>query len=319
MPRPPSGMCPLPGCATISTPDEPRQHRRPAPPAGRLAQHQRAQHGREDRHGEADRRRLRERQQQDARRRSAPSPISPIDAAQHVRAASAASAASRAPARPRRRRRPAAPRRTGGRTGSRRAPRRALSASLMSRFITANSATEVRRSADGGEDAVVCSRMRLVGAYAPPSAARAQRLRRVTGSRRERLSATPMIKHALPVTREAGFRRLVSGRHRRGRSGRGIGRARLHGDPAVGLWHLGAHPAAARRPDQGDGARELLFPAVHPALLFREGGRACRGLRQGDGGGHAPPADRRRQGRADARSRARSWRSRWSCGRRRRR
>ena len=44
---------------------EPRHHRSPAPHPGRLAQHERAQNRRDQRHGEADRRRLGERQQHD--------------------------------------------------------------------------------------------------------------------------------------------------------------------------------------------------------------------------------------------------------------
>jgi polyhydroxyalkanoate synthesis repressor PhaR len=46
------------------------------------------------------------------------------------------------------------------------------------------------------------------------------------------------LKHALHRHPRTGFRRLVSGGHRRGRSGRGIGGARLHGDPpwGYGIW-----------------------------------------------------------------------------------
>ena len=67
-----------------------------------------------------------------------------------------------------------------------------------------------------------------------------------------------------------------------------------------GIWER--IQARARRAHQGDRPRELLFPAVHPAELHRQGGRARRRLRQGDGGRHPPPAEDRRR-RADARSR----------------
>ena len=66
-------------------------------------------------------------------------------------------------------------------------------------------------------------------------------------------------------------------------------RPRLHGDQAVGLRDLGEHPARARRHVQGDRARERVLPAVHPAVLPREGSRARRGLREGVRGRHAPP------------------------------
>ena len=64
-----------------------------------------------------------------------------------------------------------------------------------------------------------------------------------------------------------------------------------------GYRHLGEHAARARRHVQGDRPRERLLPAVHPAELPAEGGRARRGLRQGMRGRHAPPpgAGRRRQ------------------------
>src|SRR3546814_16495632 len=58
-----------------------------------------------------------------------------------------------------------------------------------------------------------------------------------------------------------------------------------------------------RRPPRST-RTDTLFPYTTLFRSFREGGRACRGVRQGNGGRHAPPADRRRQGRADPRSRS---------------
>ena len=101
---------------------------------------------------------------------------------------------------------------------------------------------------------------------------------------------------------------MVSGRDPGSRSRRGIGRARLHDHAPVGLWHLGADPDAARSADQGNRSRELLFPAVHPLELFRQGSRARRRLCQGNGGGHAPPAEDGRW-RAGRRSRSQAGRA----------
>ena len=68
-----------------------------------------------------------------------------------------------------------------------------------------------------------------------------------------------------------GFRRMVPGGHRRGRDGRGIGRARLHGDPAVGLWHLGAHPDAARcARSRRPGFENCYFPLFIPLSYFEK-------------------------------------------------
>ena len=94
----------------------------------------------------------------------------------------------------------------------------------------------------------------------------------------------------------AGLPRVVSGRRARRRHGGNEPRARLHGDQAVGLGRLGAHSGRARLPHQGNRPRQLLLPAVHSDELHRQGGRARRGLRQGDGGRHAsPPEERQRQ------------------------
>ena len=98
------------------------------------------------------------------------------------------------------------------------------------------------------------------------------------------------------------FRRVVSGSGLRRRYGRRIGRARLHGDQAVGLRHLGTDAAPAGRPDQGSRRAKLLFPAVHPLEQFHPRSRACGRFRQGNGRGHASPADFGREGRPHPRS-----------------
>jgi prolyl-tRNA synthetase len=64
------------------------------------------------------------------------------------------------------------------------------------------------------------------------------------------------------------FRRLVSGGHRRGRNCRGIGRARLHGDPPLGLWHLGTHPEADGCPIKAAGVENCYFPLFIPLSFF---------------------------------------------------
>ena len=88
---------------------------------------------------------------------------------------------------------------------------------------------------------------------------------------------------------------MVPGRARRGRPGGKFRRARLHGDQAVGLRHLGIDAGAARPHVQGDRPQERLLPALHPAQLSREGSRARRGLRQGMRRRHASPARGRRR------------------------
>src|SRR3954451_18407662 len=60
---------------------------------------------------------------------------------------------------------------------------------------------------------------------------------------------------------------LVPGRGREGGAGRKRAGPRHDGDPAVGLRHLGADPARARRPDQGGRRTERILPAVHPREL----------------------------------------------------
>jgi prolyl-tRNA synthetase len=110
------------------------------------------------------------------------------------------------------------------------------------------------------------------------------------------------VKHALNVTREqdfaAWYQAVIAEADLAEESGvRGCMVMRPWG---YGIWEriqrLLDDRIKCRRP------RQLLFPAVHPAFLFREGSGACRGFRQGNGGRHASPAGRRRQGRADARS-----------------
>jgi polyhydroxyalkanoate synthesis repressor PhaR len=106
-----------------------------------------------------------------------------------------------------------------------------------------------------------------------------------------------------------GFRRLVSGGHRRGRSGRGIGRARLHGDPpwGYGIWERIQKLMDARI--KAAGVENCYFPLFIPLVLLREGGRSCRWLCQGNGGRHPSPADRGWQGQADPRSRSQAGRA----------
>ncbi len=102
------------------------------------------------------------------------------------------------------------------------------------------------------------------------------------------------------------FSRMVSGRGRSGRPRGNLSGARLHDHQAVGLGNLGAGPGLARQAHQGNRPRELLFPAVHSHELHRPGGEPCGGLRQGNGGGDASPAQgRRRQagGRSGVRAR----------------
>ena len=69
-----------------------------------------------------------------------------------------------------------------------------------------------------------------------------------------------------------------------------------------GWAHLGEHAAGAGRHVQGHGARERLFPAVHPAELPAKGGRPRRGFCQRMRGRHASPAGARAGWQAGPRS-----------------
>ena len=75
--------------------------------------------------------------------------------------------------------------------------------------------------------------------------------------------------------------------HHAGAARRLLPGARVHGDPAARLSHLGADAARARRHDQGDGPSKRVLPALHPDELPREGGRARRGIREGGRPSHA--------------------------------
>ena len=111
-----------------------------------------------------------------------------------------------------------------------------------------------------------------------------------------------MSKRALSVTREETSR---SGTRRSSATADMAEESAVRGCMVIKPWGYGIWERMqrrARRADQGHRPRQLLLPAVHPDELHRQGGRARRRLRQGDGGRHAPsPEERRRQ--ADARSR----------------
>src|SRR5438067_78072 len=92
----------------------------------------------------------------------------------------------------------------------------------------------------------------------------------------------------------AGFQRVVQRRDHAGGAGGLLAGARLHGDPAARLPHLGADAAGAGRLVQGDRSSQRLLPAVHPDELPRQGSRARRGVREGSraGDAHSPQGDR---------------------------
>src|SRR5437773_11181875 len=75
-----------------------------------------------------------------------------------------------------------------------------------------------------------------------------------------------------------------------GRTGRAFGRARLHGDPAVGLWSLGEHAAPTRCEVSRERTSKRIFSSVYSTELFREGSGARRRLRQRMRGRHSQPA-----------------------------
>ena len=105
------------------------------------------------------------------------------------------------------------------------------------------------------------------------------------------MEGRPMIKHALSVTREQNFPDWYQAVVRDADMAE---TSPVRGCMVIKPWGYGVWERIqrrARRPHQGDGARELLFPAVHPAVLHRQGGRARRRLRQGDGGRHPPPPE----------------------------
>ena len=89
-----------------------------------------------------------------------------------------------------------------------------------------------------------------------------------------------------------GLLALVPRRRPPRRAGRLLAGQGLHGHPAVRLRHLGADPAGARPPLQGDRPRQRVLPAVHPREPADDGGRARRGLRAAGRVGHAAAATR---------------------------
>ena len=103
-----------------------------------------------------------------------------------------------------------------------------------------------------------------------------------------------------------GLLALVPRRRAPGRAGRLLAGQGLHGHPAVRLRDLGTDPAAARRPLQGDRARQRLLPAVHPREPPAEGGRARRGVRAAGGVGHAGAATKNSRRRSSSVRRPRS-------------
>ena len=145
-----------------------------------------------------------------------------------------------------------------------------------------------------------------------PERSRPKRRRKLVAIRYARMPAghgTGKESRDQPHAR-GGLPAVVPERRPRRRGRRARPRPRLHGDPPLGLRDLGADAAGDGRRDQGHRRRQRLLPALHPAQLLRGGGQARRGLRQGDGGRHPPPA---REGRRRQRwSRPPSCPSRWS-------
>ena len=67
----------------------------------------------------------------------------------------------------------------------------------------------------------------------------------------------------------------------------------VRGAMVIRPWGYGIWELMQRSLDDAikeTGAVNAYFPLLHPTELLRGGGEARRGLRQGDGGGHAPPA-----------------------------
>ena len=103
----------------------------------------------------------------------------------------------------------------------------------------------------------------------------------------------PMSKRALTVTREQDFPEWYQAAVRDGDMAE---TSPVRGCMVIKPWGWGVWEriqAELDTPHQGNGPRELLFPAVHPDELHRQGGRARRRLRQGDGGRHPPPPEER--------------------------
>ena len=102
-----------------------------------------------------------------------------------------------------------------------------------------------------------------------------------------------MSKRALSVTREQNFPEWYQAVVRDGDMAE---TSPVRGCMIIKPWGYGVWEriqAELDAPHQGDRPRQLLFPAVHPAELHRQGGRARRRLRQGDGGRHPSPPEER--------------------------
>ena len=96
----------------------------------------------------------------------------------------------------------------------------------------------------------------------------------------------------------AGFLALVPRCRPAGGARRLFARQRVHGDPPLRICDLGADPAGAGSPHQGDRPRERVFSAVHPREPAPQGSRARRRVRAA---GRLRHARRRRGARREAR------------------
>ena len=89
-----------------------------------------------------------------------------------------------------------------------------------------------------------------------------------------------------PHQTQRGLFALVQRTRRESRPRRTIARARLHGDQALWLCHLGTDTASTRRPFQSHGRAKRLLPPAHPQKLSfeRSGARGgiCQRMRCGD-------------------------------------
>ena len=120
-------------------------------------------------------------------------------------------------------------------------------------------------------------------------------------------------KNAISPTREEDYPEWYQQVVRAADLAENLARPRLHGHQAVGLRHLGEHPASARPDVQGHRPQNAYFPLFIPLSFLEKEAAARRRLRQGMRGGHAPSPGSRAQGRRLVPDQASS-KSRWSCG-----
>ena len=80
---------------------------------------------------------------------------------------------------------------------------------------------------------------------------------------------------------------------RQGRSGRELGRARLHGHQALRLRYMGEDARCAGQDVQTDGTPERILSSFHSQVVLLEGGAPRRGLRQGVRRSNALPLEER--------------------------